>query len=723
MVRLTSDPGDEQRPLWSRDGSHILFTAADPHYKPEVGVVPRNGLWVIRPDGTGEQPLCPDLSGDQHDPDWAADGRVVLQLTPSDQYPEFKAQQLYVTTPGKPLSPLGEGSQPAFSPDGKTIYFNQDIAWNAELYARDAKGVHRLRRLNGYRILPSPDGTSIAFQRREKGNDTIWVAAADGTGARRVAGVPGPGINAHLGSWSPDGKRLSISVCGLGPEAAGSDYQVCTVNADGTRLRVLHPGLRPQWSPDGRSLAFTQGENTVAVCDADPPCEPGLWGEAEAAGILDASRGRMGTLGDNFAPGMREQLLECVGRLQNAGVRFLGPRRFRLPGMAAETELSAEKVLRRIEKTTCWTEDLSALTPNGERVHILRLKDLRALDVFYGGSRPEHPAVLECLRSLRDSGFELRVAGAPYLNREPSGILSAYRGLGDGSVALKRGGEEFWAGTVEELMALDYMEGSGRDLGLADPARASTVREARRAGLSFDRPAHWTYARPHEVFWVGEPEGTRVPARFQDLADPTRLRRRLDEIEKVRAELPAPCVDQEGQWLLGLLGTSAEGRVLQTSVFDTDLQDRAGLLVQLHQQMTEAPARAALAARLLPALSRVAPAERLQVLETVQPRLQWSEALLQGVECITRHEDLPAEQYLALYAALQAHQQEGRAPQVFQDLRASGKSVERFVESLLLQGSVEQATADAGPAQAATIQQDEETVTVGAVTLPKRQSA
>ena len=122
----------------------------------------------------------------------------------------------------------------------------------------------------------SPDGQRVALveDRVDEVAATedcnVWVVNADGTGRRRVT------TGAWHGSvdWSPDGKWL-VS------DAAGG---LIRIRPDGTGRSFVARGeyADPAWSPDGRLLAFTDGEN-----------EPDLWiADADGGGLrrLTSSR-------------------------------------------------------------------------------------------------------------------------------------------------------------------------------------------------------------------------------------------------------------------------------------------------------------------------------------------------------------------------------------------------------------------------------------------------
>jgi YD repeat-containing protein len=100
------------------------------------------------------------------------------------------------------------------------------------------------------------------------GGDTLFTMAEDGSRVRRLAlRIPGSAVSPD---WSPDGKRIAFAV------GAGDAQSIWIARADGRDARELFHCAGaclnadyPAWSPDGRSVAFTYAAAPATA--AGPP--------------------------------------------------------------------------------------------------------------------------------------------------------------------------------------------------------------------------------------------------------------------------------------------------------------------------------------------------------------------------------------------------------------------------------------------------------------------
>jgi Tol biopolymer transport system component len=101
----------------------------------------------------------------------------------------------------------------------------------------------------------SGDGRRLAFCSLRSGdNPEVWVAAADGSGARQL--TDGPGQIQGSPWWSPDGSRIAFDSL-----AEDGHFHIWTVDADGGTPRQLTNDRGdqnvPTWSRDGRWIYFS----------------------------------------------------------------------------------------------------------------------------------------------------------------------------------------------------------------------------------------------------------------------------------------------------------------------------------------------------------------------------------------------------------------------------------------------------------------------------------
>jgi hypothetical protein len=106
----------------------------------------------------------------------------------------------------------------------------------------------------------SPNGTTIAFVSRRSGTSEIWVCASDGSNPVRLTSMGGPTVVGP--QWSPDGRRIAFFAT-AGP--AGS-YVTHLIEADGGPPSLLPRTGRelqalPAWSHDASFVYVTSSRS------------------------------------------------------------------------------------------------------------------------------------------------------------------------------------------------------------------------------------------------------------------------------------------------------------------------------------------------------------------------------------------------------------------------------------------------------------------------------
>jgi DNA-binding beta-propeller fold protein YncE len=209
-----------------------------------------------RPAGVGNGKIAIAREG--------CDGEVFMCREPA---------HIVLTNPdGRGERDIGEGSTPAWFPDGSRLAFTAGDG--RAIYVVDADGTNRraVVRCDDPDCVSvmsptwSPDGSQLSFTSERptaSGRDPevdIWVVNADGTDAHAVTACRPPDCSSNFApAWSPVGEEIamwSMVRCGDG---WGPSLRLLDLSSGDIRNVVScvgSNGSRIAWSPDGRFLAF-----------------------------------------------------------------------------------------------------------------------------------------------------------------------------------------------------------------------------------------------------------------------------------------------------------------------------------------------------------------------------------------------------------------------------------------------------------------------------------
>ncbi len=268
----------EVQPRFSPDGTKIAFTSD------------RGGgdnIWVMNVDGSDKRQVTKENFRLLNQPYWSPDGRFIIAKK------HFTTQRsagtgeiwMYHVSGGGGVAIVERSSEalqkelgePVFSPDGSAIYYTRNTTpGNTFIYAQDSQtGIFAIERhdlatgevttaVDGYggavRPTPSPDGSEIAFVRRDKDTSQLWVKEIASGRERMIYDALDLdlqetwavyGVYPNM-DWTPDGQSIVFWAGGKlrRVDRDGSNQSVIPFAIDDTRGVADAPHPQIEVSPD-----------------------------------------------------------------------------------------------------------------------------------------------------------------------------------------------------------------------------------------------------------------------------------------------------------------------------------------------------------------------------------------------------------------------------------------------------------------------------------------
>jgi Tol biopolymer transport system component/DNA-binding winged helix-turn-helix (wHTH) protein len=251
--RITQSPARESFPVISPDGTQVAFNSNRENETVGIYVVP------LETGGPEIGLSDPAYSAEIRRRCWSADGtRIVFTSNADGRW------QVY-STGAETYRPVlidtgikGDATAAVYSRDAQKMAIVEKAGKGAVLRIVDmaTKQTVTVIETENRDVKPefSPDGRSLALNRKLNGNTDVWIVGTDGSDARNLTSNP---FSDGSPSFSPDGRRIAFT---SNRDGEFERHSLFVMNADGTdQKRITKTGgyeFDPVWSSDGTSIVF-----------------------------------------------------------------------------------------------------------------------------------------------------------------------------------------------------------------------------------------------------------------------------------------------------------------------------------------------------------------------------------------------------------------------------------------------------------------------------------
>ncbi|MGX9461417.1 amidohydrolase family protein [Shewanella sp. A14] len=287
----------QMQPVYSPDGKYIAFTSDE-----DGG----DNIWIMNADGTNPRPVTNETFRLLNSPAWSPDSQYLVARKHFTGTRSLGAGEVWMyhvaggegvklTERPNEQKDLGE---PAYSPDGRYIYFSQDATPGKTFhYSKDSvKGIYKIKRYDtqtgdievliegtggAIRPTPSPDGKMLAYIKRDGFQSTLYSLNLTSGEQTKLYGKLDRDMQETWAihgvyptmSWTKDNKHIVFWANGKINKLDVDSKKVSNIPFSVTSQRDIQPSVRftqnldqdefnvkmlrmAQVSPDGEKVIF-----------------------------------------------------------------------------------------------------------------------------------------------------------------------------------------------------------------------------------------------------------------------------------------------------------------------------------------------------------------------------------------------------------------------------------------------------------------------------------